>query len=59
LQEKLFLGKVIFRKDVVTVIEKIERLRELEREARNMRGCAHACRSCDEVWSGRLFFEVA
>src|SRR5579864_7730524 len=31
LQEKLFLGRVAFREDVVMVIEKIERLRELER----------------------------
>jgi hypothetical protein len=31
LQEKLFLGRVAFREDVVMVIEKIERLRDLER----------------------------
>jgi hypothetical protein len=32
LQEKLLLGGVAFREDVVMVIEKIERLRELERK---------------------------
>ena len=31
MQEKLLLGRVAFREDVVMVIEKIEHLRELER----------------------------
>ena len=30
MQQELFLGRVVFREDVVMVIEKIERLRELE-----------------------------
>ena len=47
LQEKLLLGRVAFREDVVMVIEKIERLRELESVLGDEGGLLRADRGID------------